>query len=116
MGLRFRKDHPVRPDAGRPIRVDVAFTRHRLAVFVDGCFWHGCLEHQHLPKSNTDYWLPKLARNVERDRETDRRLHEAGWAVLRHWEHVPAAEAARRTARHLADLRASMRSPRTPDH
>ncbi|GHF11819.1 hypothetical protein GCM10011600_11460 [Pseudolysinimonas yzui] len=54
---------------------------------MDGCYWHGCPEHATLPKSNTDYWLPKLERNVERDRETDALLREAGWTVMRFWEH-----------------------------
>lgn len=92
-GLRFRKDYPVRAGAGRPIRVDIAFTRARLAIFVDGCFWHGCPLHGTTPKSNRSYWGPKLARNVERDRETDERLRQAGWDVLRLWEHVSVEDA-----------------------
>jgi DNA mismatch endonuclease (patch repair protein) len=85
-GLRFRKDFPIQID-GRKVRPDIVFTRARVAVFVDGCFWHGCLEHQHIPKSNRDYWLPKLQRNIERDRQADEVLHHAGWTVLRAWEH-----------------------------
>jgi DNA mismatch endonuclease (patch repair protein) len=86
-GHRFRKDHLLRAGTVR-VRPDVVFTRQRLVVFVDGCFWHGCPEHQHLPRSNRDYWVPKLAANVERDRRVDAALTEAGWAVLRLWEHV----------------------------
>lgn len=84
-GLRYRTHFPV---PGMPRRsVDIAFTRGRIAIFLDGCFWHGCPLHATHPATNADYWLPKLARNVERDRETDRALVEAGWTVLRFWEH-----------------------------
>jgi len=83
-GLRFRVDFA--PLGGRR-RADIVFTRRRVAVFIDGCFWHGCPEHATLPKSNTDYWLPKLRRNSERDREVDAVLGDAGWVVLRFWEH-----------------------------
>lgn len=93
-GLRFRKDHPIRVEGRRPIRPDVVFTRARVAVFVDGCFWHGCPEHQVVPKSNPDYWIPKLRRNVERDREASAILAAAGWTVLRFWEHEDPAQAA----------------------
>lgn len=93
-GLRFRKDYSVRADAGRPIRVDIAFPRARLAVLVDGCFWHACPVHGTNPRTNSAYWAPKLARNVERDRETNERLKAAGWEVLRIWEHVSAEEGA----------------------
>lgn len=93
MGLRYRVDHPVRCDEGRPIRPDIVFTRRRVAVFVDGCFWHRCPDHQVMPKANREYWEPKLRRNVERDRETDRRLGRAGWRVVRVWEHESAAAA-----------------------
>ncbi|MEX1142786.1 MAG: very short patch repair endonuclease [Thermoleophilaceae bacterium] len=93
LGLRFRKDHPIRlPD--RVVRPDVVFTRQRLAVFVDGCFWHRCPTHGTAPRANSDYWGPKLARNVERDRKVDRSLTAAGWRVVRAWEHEdPAAVA-----------------------
>jgi len=63
------------------------FTRARVAVFIDGCFWHGCADHQRVPRTNRDYWIPKLARNVARDREVDEALTAAGWLVLRIWEH-----------------------------
>jgi DNA mismatch endonuclease, patch repair protein len=94
-GLRFRKDFPVRVGPGRPVRPDVVFTRARVAVFVDGCFWHGCPEHQVIPRSNRDYWVPKLRRNTDRDREVDDALTGVGWRVIRIWEHEdPAAAAA----------------------
>ncbi|MCH9732627.1 MAG: very short patch repair endonuclease [Actinomycetia bacterium] len=91
-GLRFRKDYAIRAD-GRIIRPDVAFTRYRLAVFLDGCFWHGCPEHGRPPKSNNSYWLPKLAKNAQRDREQAKILTDAGWTVIRVWEHVDVGDA-----------------------
>jgi len=103
-GHRFRKDHLLRIGTVR-VRPDVVFTRWKVAVFVDGCFWHGCPEHQHLPRSNRDYWVPKLAANVERDRRVDAALASAGWVVVRIWEHtvlddaVAAVEVALREAR-----------------
>ncbi len=94
-GLRFRKDLPLRVP-GRVVRPDVVFTRARLAVFVDGCFWHRCPEHGNVPRANGAYWQPKLERNVARDRAVDAVLCEAGWRVLRAWEHeAPAAVADR---------------------
>lgn len=101
LGLRFRKDYLLRPPGRRPVRVDIAFTRLRVAVFVDGCFWHSCPEHSATPKSNSSYWAPKLKRNVERDREIDAALQALGWDVIHVWEHVAAATAAVRIARAL---------------
>jgi DNA mismatch endonuclease (patch repair protein) len=83
-GFRYRVDYA--PLGGRR-RADIVFTRQRVAIFIDGCFWHGCPAHATLPKTNTDYWLPKLQRNIERDRETNEMLLSAGWTVLRFWEH-----------------------------
>ncbi|MBF4632021.1 very short patch repair endonuclease [Clavibacter michiganensis subsp. phaseoli] len=91
-GLRYRVDHRVVPESRS--RADIAFTRQRIAVFIDGCFWHSCPEHLHLPKANADYWTPKLARNVERDAEVTAVLRGLGWTVLRFWEHEPAREVA----------------------
>ncbi len=71
-------------------------TRARVAVFVDGCFWHGCPDHQQVPKCNTDYWIPKLAANVDRDRRVDRAFRGAGWSVMRIWEHEDPRSAADR--------------------
>jgi DNA mismatch endonuclease (patch repair protein) len=87
-------DYAVRMPELRPIRADVAFTRTRLLVFVDGCFWHGCAEHGTAPRANSSYWRTKLAVNAERDARQTAALDAAGWRVLRIWEHVPAAEAA----------------------
>jgi DNA mismatch endonuclease (patch repair protein) len=92
-GLRFRKDLLVRLGSVR-VRPDIVFTRKQVAVFVDGCFWHGCPEHQHIPKTNRDYWVPKLSANVERDRRVDEALEGEGWVVVRIWEHVATDEAA----------------------
>lgn len=85
-GLRFRIDMPIKLET-RTVRPDVVFSRARLAVFIDGCFWHCCPEHGNAPRANTDYWRPKLARNVERDRLVDAELSAAGWKILRAWEH-----------------------------
>jgi DNA mismatch endonuclease (patch repair protein) len=93
--MRYRVDFPIRLAAAvRPMRPDVVFPRARLAVFVDGCFWHGCPEHGTQPTRNSHYWTAKLARNLERDRRHDAFLSEAGWTVLRIWEHEAASEAA----------------------
>lgn len=85
-GHRFRKDHLVRTGTVR-VRPDLVFTRWKLAVFVDGCFWHRCAEHGRVPKTNPSYWVPKLQANVERDRRANAALSDEGWAVLRIWEH-----------------------------
>jgi DNA mismatch endonuclease (patch repair protein) len=90
-GLRYRVDHRVVQESRT--RADIAFTRQRIAVFIDGCFWHSCPDHLHLPKANADYWVAKLARNVERDAEVTLLLRSLGWTVLRFWEHVPAEDA-----------------------
>lgn len=91
-GLRFRKNHVV--IAGdRKVRPDIVFTRQRVAVFVDGCFWHSCPEHGTVPGRNLDYWVPKLARNVERDQASTSLLEAAGWRVVRVWEHEPLPDA-----------------------
>lgn len=85
-GLRFRKDLRLSCGQVRP-RPDIVFTRAKVAVFVDGCFWHSCPQHSSPPKVNTDYWGPKLRATVERDRRHDLALHQAGWKVIRVWEH-----------------------------
>ena len=102
IGLRFRVDYPL-PDIPRR-RADVVFTRVGLAVFVDGCFWHDCPEHGTRPRSRAAWWEEKLRRNVERDRDTDSRLTNAGWTVVRFWEHADmegAAVEVQRTYRRL---------------
>lgn len=97
-GLRFRKDLLVRTPAGVRTKVDIAFTRSRIAVFLDGCFWHGCPEHRTTPKANADYWIPKLARNQERDARVTSALQADGWTVIRAWEHEAAPEVAAKVA------------------
>lgn len=90
-GLRFRVDLPIRVSDQRPIRPDVVFTRRRLVVFMDGCFWHGCPEHGRRPGiRNGHYWTPKIAGNIQRDRRHVDALKGAGWDVLRFWEHETA--------------------------
>lgn len=93
-GMRFRVQLKVPANNRRTI--DIAFTRVRLAVFVDGCFWHGCPEHHVRPRSNSDWWRWKIERNQTRDADTNSELAKAGWDVLRIWEHVSAAQAADR--------------------
>lgn len=93
--MRFRKDYRVDLPGAR-VRVDIAFPRQRLAVFVDGCFWHRCPEHATDPKINSEFWARKLRRNVERDGQVNAMLHAAGWTVLRCWEHECAIAAAER--------------------
>lgn len=105
-GLRFRVDYPVRLSGHRPIRVDVAFTKVRLAVFVDGCFWHGCPLHATHPVENSAYWGPKLEANRARDARQTEILRDGSWTVLRFWEHVPPAEAAAVVAAALTRLEA----------
>ena len=91
-GLRyFKNKRPVR-DVRRT--ADIVFTTPRLAVFVDGCFWHGCPDHHTVAKTNADYWSAKVERNRNRDKETDALLADAGWTVLRIWEHVDVGAAA----------------------
>jgi DNA mismatch endonuclease (patch repair protein) len=100
-GLRYRVDYRVGTGRSAP-RPDIVFTRGKVAVFIDGCFWHGCPERATMPKANREFWAAKLRRNVERDRENDRALDATGWAVVRIWEHVPASEAAERVMRVIA--------------
>ena len=77
-------------------RADLVFPRSRLAVYVDGCFWHSCPQHATFPKNNAQWWAEKLAGNVARDRDTDEKLIAAGWTVVRVWEHEAATAAADR--------------------
>jgi len=92
-GYRYRKDYRLDLGPGARVRPDIAFTARRVAVFVDGCFWHACPQHGSNPSANTWYWGPKLARNVERDRSADAALAAAGWQVVRVWEHESVASA-----------------------
>jgi len=96
----WRRHQPL---PGHP---DFVFRSHRLAIFVDGCFWHGCPKHGRTPDTNRAYWLPKLRRNRQRDRQTNRVLRASGWRVLRFWAHDldhPARVAARISSELSAD-------------
>jgi DNA mismatch endonuclease, patch repair protein len=100
MGLRYRVN--ARPVATLRRTADLVFTRRRVAVFIDGCFWHGCPDHHRQPSANADYWSAKVARNRGRDIATDETLAAAGWTVLRFWEHErpeAVAEAVRTAVR-----------------
>lgn len=103
-GLRFRKDYVVRFATGHT-RADVCFPRLKVAVFIDGCFWHACPRHGTAPKHNAWYWSPKLRRNRERDARATAELRRSGWLVRRYWEHVPPARIAERVMRVLEVLR-----------
>lgn len=105
MGLRFRIHQ-------RPLReirreADIVFPSARVAVFVDGCFWHGCSTHGTWPRANAEWWREKIETNKARDRDTDSRLRAAGWETVRVWEHERPDEAAARVAevvrRHLPE-------------
>jgi DNA mismatch endonuclease (patch repair protein) len=91
-GMRYRVEYPV-PGLPRR-RIDVAFPRVKVAVLIDGCFWHGCPQHATHPKANAEWWRTKLDRNMARDRETTEHLVTAGWTVLRFWEHEAPEEVA----------------------
>lgn len=109
-GLRFRLQRRVEPDVRT--KVDITFGPARVAVFVDGCFWHMCPEHGTLPKANHDWWLDKLMANVSRDRRVDRELAERGWLVIRVWEHEDPTIAAERISRAVLARSAAT----NPDH
>lgn len=91
-GLRYRVNVPVPGMSRRTI--DIVFPKARIAVFMDGCFWHGCPQHATSPKANSEWWRRKLDRNMARDEETTGHLTSAGWTVLRFWEHEPPDEVA----------------------
>lgn len=91
-GLRFRVNVPV---PGLPRRtMDIGWKGRRIAVYLDGCYWHACPEHSSLPKVNSAYWTLKIQKNRQRDTETDEYLRKRGWTVLRFWEHTPVEEIA----------------------
>ena len=93
-GLRYRLHVPL---LTKPRRVaDIVFSSARVAIFVDGCFWHGCPEHASWPKSNAQFWRDKIETNRARDGDTDRRLRASGWRVVRIWSHESAGDAAER--------------------
>jgi len=96
LGLRFRV--AARPLVDVRRTADLVFPREQVAVFLDGCFWHGCPEHCSAAASNSEYWAKKIALNRQRDRDTDQRLTDAGWVVVRVWEHDATLLAADRVA------------------
>lgn len=91
-GLRYRLQVPIL--AGLRRTADIVFPRARIAIFVDGCFWHGCPEHCSWPKRNADFWREKIEANRSRDADTDRRLNALGWTTVRLWEHEDPGEVA----------------------
>lgn len=98
-GLRYRVNARPLPSLRRT--ADMVFSRRQIAVFIDGCFWHGCPEHYVPSKSNRSYWAPKIAANMSRDAETNRTLSDAGWTVLRYWSHLPPEEVAASVESHV---------------
>lgn len=93
-GLRYRVDQRPEPSLRRT--ADIVFTKQRVAVFIDGCFWHACPEHGTRARANAGYWSEKLEQNARRDADTTVRLEEAGWTVLRFWEHEDPTHVANR--------------------
>ncbi|MBA2949731.1 very short patch repair endonuclease [Streptomyces himalayensis] len=102
-GLRYRV--AAKPLPGLRRTADIVFRSAKLAVFIDGCYWHGCPEHYVPPKTNPGYWSSKVAGNVARDRDTDEQLMAAGWTVLRFWEHEAAEDCAIKIAATVSRLR-----------
>jgi DNA mismatch endonuclease (patch repair protein) len=92
LGYRYRKDFRLELE-GVKVRPDIVFTARKVAVFVDGCFWHVCPDHGRQPTTNEWYWTPKLRRNMERDQIVNTALEAAGWRVVRLWEHEPLTTA-----------------------
>lgn len=106
-GMRYRVSH--RPIANLRMTADLVFPRLQIAVFLDGCFWHGCPDHYIPPKANSHYWETKLARNRRRDAGADEALKEMGWLVLRFWEHEETADIADRVECAVRAKRHSLR-------
>lgn len=103
-GLRYRVDYEL---LKRPRRVaDVAFPGLKIAIFIDGCFWHGCPEHATWPKQNAEFWRQKIEANRARDADTNSRLLNVGWTILRFWGHESPIEAAETVARTVAMAKA----------
>lgn len=108
-GLRYRVDYPPVPGLRR--RADIVFPRAKVAIFVDGCFWHGCPDHYRAASKNADYWNSKRTENAARDQRTDDALSQAGWQCVRIWEHEDMVVVANRIA---ALLRASAEASTAP--
>jgi DNA mismatch endonuclease, patch repair protein len=93
LGMRYRVG--LRPVPRVRRTADIVFTKARVAVFLDGCFWHGCPDHHRPARKNSDFWITKIEGNRARDADTDSLLRGAGWQVLRIWEHEDPVAAAR---------------------
>jgi DNA mismatch endonuclease (patch repair protein) len=102
-GCRYRVDLQPLPGLGR--RADIVFTKQKLAVFIDGCYWHGCPDHGTSPSTNHEYWSSKVAANRARDVDTNARLEQAGWQPARYWEHEDPVEVAADIIQRLSQLR-----------
>jgi DNA mismatch endonuclease, patch repair protein len=100
-GFRYRIHFKL---PGRP---DIVFPKKRIAIFVDGCFWHGCPQHAVKPKSNTDFWSKKIQGNIDRDKRITEQLRNEGWTVLRFWEHEINKDLINVTKKVLSVLNAS---------
>jgi DNA mismatch endonuclease (patch repair protein) len=110
-GFRYRVNVPV---PGLPRRtIDIVFPKTKIAVFLDGCFWHGCPQHATHPKANAEWWRAKLEKNMTRDVETTDHLVAQGWTVLRFWEHEPVSGVAQRVAMIVESKRQGPNSPAT---
>jgi DNA mismatch endonuclease (patch repair protein) len=105
----------VRPERDLRRTADVLFSRGKVAVFIDGCFWHGCPEHFVVPATNNSFWAAKIERNRERDDETTARLELRGWLVLRFWEHESPVSVAERIARLVGERRADSAARAKPN-
>jgi DNA mismatch endonuclease (patch repair protein) len=101
-GFRFRVDSCIPGTRRRP---DIVFGSLKIAVFVDGCYWHGCPKHATWPKTNAEWWRTKIHSNIQRDRNTDDLLAAQGWKVLRFWEHEETAQAAAKVIKAIASRR-----------
>ena len=113
-GLRYRVDYEV---LKKPRRVaDVAFPGLKIAIFVDGCFWHGCPQHASWPKQNAEFWRNKIEANRLRDADTNSRILDIGWTVLRFWEHESHTEAAAMVVRAVDVVRSEHRALSTGSH
>jgi DNA mismatch endonuclease (patch repair protein) len=108
-GLRYRVHR--RPLKGVRREADILFGPVKVAVFVDGCFWHGCPQHATWPKANADFWRTKIEGNRRRDRDTDERLASAGWLAVRVWEHEDPLQAAARVRGVIEARRAGIARP-----
>lgn len=112
IGLRYRIDYEV---LKKPRRVaDVAFPGRKIAVFVDGCFWHGCPKHATWPKRNAEFWRQKIEANRQRDADTNDRLRSLGWTVLRFWSHESPVEASKTVASAVIEVDSKRRASSSP--